>query len=194
MANTVAPNGFSPVKQINGSLFNDQINLYYVPATDSTALFIGDVVKLATGSTVDPITGKYLKNVTAITTPATDLPVGVIVGFEYNPDNLMQKYRPASTARRVYVADSPETIFSVQSDSTGVTAAQLSNNATFTTTAGSTVTGVSAEVLTGPATTSTLPLMIVGMDTVYNNTVGANARVLVLFNKHQYAGTQNSGV
>lgn len=194
MANTAAPNGFSPVKQINGSNFNDQINLYYVPATDSTALFVGDVVKLATGTTVDPITGRYLKNVTAITTPATDIPVGVIVGFEYNPDNLMQKYRPASTARRVYVADSPETVFSVQSDSTGVTAAQGSYNATFTTTAGSTVTGVSAEVVTGPATTSSLPLSIVGFDTVQNNAPGAYSRVLVMFNKHQLANSQNAGV
>jgi hypothetical protein len=190
MANRNAPNGLSPVKQITGSPFNDQINAYILPATDTTALFIGDVVKLASGSTYDTVSGRYLNNVTALTTPATDIPVGVVVGFYQNPDNLMQKYRPASTQRVVWVADSPETIFSVQSDVTGVTAAQLTNNASLTVTAGNTVTGNSNEVLTAPATTSTLPLMIMGIDTIQNNTTGAYARVLVMFNKHQYLGNQ----
>lgn len=193
MANLNKPNGFSPVKQKTGAPFNNQINAYYVPSTDGTALGIGDVVKLATGSTTDPITGINLKNVTKVATAATDVPVGVVVGFSFNPDNLMQKYRPASTARTVYVADHPNTLFSVQSDSTGIAAADLGLNATFTLGTVNTTTGVTDAVVTGPATTNTLPFEIVEFDSVNKNEVGAYSRVIVRFNKHQYV-TGTTGV
>lgn len=193
MANLNKPNGFSPVKQKTGAPFNNQINAYYVPASDGTAIGIGDVVKLATGSTTDPITGINLKNVTKVSTPATDVPVGVVVGFSFNPDNLMQKYRPASTARTVYVADHPNTLFSVQSDATGIAAADLGLNATFTAGTVNTTTGVTDAVVTGPATTNTLPFEIVEFDSVNKNEVGAYSRVIVRFNKHQYV-TGTTGV
>jgi len=47
MANVSKINGFKPVKHVNGSPYNGQANVYFVPSTDSTALFVGDVVKLA---------------------------------------------------------------------------------------------------------------------------------------------------
>jgi hypothetical protein len=195
MANSNKPNGFSPVKQKTGAPFNNQINAYFVPSTDGTAIGIGDVVKLATGSTTDPVTGINLKNVTKLSTAATDIPVGVVVGFSFNPDNLMLKHRSASTARTVYVADSPETLFSVQSDSTGIAAADLGLNATFTIGTVDTTTGQTNTVVTAPATTSTLPVEVVEFDSVNKNEVGAYSRVIVRFNKHQYGiPSGNTGV
>lgn len=193
MANLNAPNGFSPVKQLTGAPFNNQINAYYVPATDGTAIGIGDVVKLAAGTTFDAPSNQNLKNVTRLTTPATDVPVGVVVGFNFNPDNLMQKGRAANTARIVYVADSPETLFAAQSDATGIAAANIGLNATITVGTVDAVTGVTNAVVTGPAATATLPLELVGFDTTQKNETGPYARVLVRFNKHQYV-TGTTGV
>ena len=47
MANANKPFGLRPSKTLNGSSTNMQLRKYYVPATDSTAVFIGDPVKLA---------------------------------------------------------------------------------------------------------------------------------------------------
>lgn len=187
MANLNAPNGFSPVKQYTASGVNFAINAYYVPSTDGTAIGIGDVVMLAAGSTYDSISGQYLKNVTKVATPATDVPVGVVVGFSFDPTNLMNKYRVASTSRIVYVADSPEILVEAQSDATGVAAADIGKNITFTAGTVNTTTGVTNAVVTTPATTSTLPFEIVGFSSVAKNEVGAYSRVILRFNKHQYS-------
>ena len=194
MANLNAPNGFSPVKLLAASGFNFAINSYYIPSTDSTAVGIGDVVKLASGSTYDAISGQYLKNVAKVATPATDVPVGVVVGFAFDPNNLMNKYRVASTNRIVFVADAPEQLFEAQSDATGIAVADIGKNATFTTGTVNTTTGVTDAVVTGPATTNTLPFEIVGFSSVTKNEVGAYSRVILRWNKHQYATAQTTGV
>jgi hypothetical protein len=47
MANTSRISGFRPVKHLNGSAYNGQMNVYSVPSSDATALYVGDPVKLA---------------------------------------------------------------------------------------------------------------------------------------------------
>ena len=47
MASVSRANGFRPVKTITGANYNGQANLYFVPASDSTAIMVGDAVKLA---------------------------------------------------------------------------------------------------------------------------------------------------
>jgi len=53
MPNVSRINGFKPVKHVNGSPYNGQANIYFVPATDGTALFVGDPVKLAADGNAD---------------------------------------------------------------------------------------------------------------------------------------------
>ena len=47
MANTDAPRGFSPVKHRSGLPWNGSCTRYVIPASDGTATFVGDAVKLA---------------------------------------------------------------------------------------------------------------------------------------------------
>lgn len=188
MANSNKPNGFSVDQTLTPAGFNQQINAYYVPASDATAIGIGDLVKLTAGSTAaDGATqnsGKVLKNV--ILAGATDVPVGVVVGFQFDPNNLMQKSRLASTGRIVYVADSPSLVLEAQSDATGVALADVGKNCTWTPGAPGTLSGNSTSVVTGINTTSTLPFEIIGISSIPNNEPGAYARVQLRFNKHQY--------
>jgi hypothetical protein len=50
MANVDRVWGFRPVGTSNGSPYNGQVRKYYIPSTDSTAVFQGDLVKLAGGA------------------------------------------------------------------------------------------------------------------------------------------------
>jgi hypothetical protein len=44
MANSNAPTGLTPVRYASGAPYNGAANVYFVPASDSTALYIGDPV------------------------------------------------------------------------------------------------------------------------------------------------------
>ena len=44
MANANRPSGFTPVRNINGSTWNGQGNIYSIAASYGTALYIGDPV------------------------------------------------------------------------------------------------------------------------------------------------------
>lgn len=195
MANLNKPNGFSVDQTLTPAAFNQQINAYYVPASDATAIGIGDLVKLASGSTApDGATqnsGKVLKNVALA--GASDVPVGVVVGFQFDPNNLMQKSRAASTGRIVLVADSPSLVLEAQSDATGVALADVGKNCTWTPGAPGSLSGNSTSVVTGVNTTNTLPFEIIGISSAPNNEPGAYARVQLRFNKHQYV-TATTGV
>ena len=59
MANINRPNGFRPVRHLNGSMYNGQGNLYYIPSSDANAYAVGDLVTLVgtTNSTVSNIYG-----------------------------------------------------------------------------------------------------------------------------------------
>ena len=46
MANVNRANGFTPVKHLNGSPYNGQVNVYEVPAGETIPVFIGDLVEL----------------------------------------------------------------------------------------------------------------------------------------------------
>lgn len=143
-----------------------RIREYYVPASDSTALFQGDVVKLtASAGTLDPN-----NEVLGITRAATgDKLLGVIVGFK--PDASLPytaQYRAASTARYVEVCDDPEAIYEVMEDGVGgtVTAAQIGqmDNFNIIVAAGSTVTGLSGTMLdSSTAAQTAADLKVVGV-------------------------------
>lgn len=194
MANLDRVNGARPVKHRNGSPYNGQVTQYFIPSTDSTAVFVGDFVKSAGGASADGYP-------TVAQAAAGNAVLGVVVGFRVSPTSLdTPVYRAASTDRYVLVADSPDLIFEIQADDDSATlaAADVGLNANFIVGSGSTSTGASGMELdtSTKATTATLPLKIVGVVDRPDNEMGsANQKVLVSINNHQYGShTGTAGV
>ena len=195
MPNTSRIFGLRPVKHLNGSAWNGQYNLYHVPASDSTAIFAGDLVKLAGSASTDGYA-------TVAQAAAGNASIGVVVGFVVDPADLNRpsSYRAASTARYVMVADAPDTVFEVQEDAVGgaLAVGDIGLNADVIVGAGSTTTGQSGMQLDTSTknTTATLQLKILGFVNRVDNDIGAaNSKVLVTINNHQLAaGTGTAGV
>lgn len=197
MANVNAPSGLKPVRYLNGAAYDGKHNLYLVPASDGTALFVGDpVIALATGgpagTRVNGLDVEGWPTVKQAVAGDVDI-IGVVVGFLPDPTNLSLRHRVASTNRIALVADAPDLIFEVQEDGTmGVDAAGA--NADIVVAAGSTVTGNSAVQLassTVGATDGNLRILRpVGRPD--NEPASANAKWEVTINEHGYkivAGT-----
>ena len=191
-ANT--PFGLRPVRYLNGSMWNGQVQRYLVPSTYAVDLFIGDPVVLAGDA------GAYPSVVNGIPTdgmPTISIGVagsailGAIVGFEPNPSALDVIYGKASTNRVALVADDPNLIFEIQEIGTGTqwTSAEVGLNANFVSGTGSSVTGLSGFLADNSteATTSTLnlkllrPVMRADMDGF-----GQYAKWEVLINNHLF--------
>src|SRR3990170_6080238 len=136
MANVDRPNGFRPVRYLNGAPYNGAFVRMYSP-TDN--LFIGDFVEpTATGLAVRD--GGYQEVGRAET---GDPIVGVVVGFEPNPTALGNLYHAASAVYAVYVAPIAGLVLEGQTDGTGLAAADVGLNVDFVVAAGSTTTGAS---------------------------------------------------
>ncbi len=209
MANTSKIRGFIPVKHTNGSPYNGQANIYYVPSSDGTALFVGDPVKLAADANAQGI-----QQVTKATAGAAVL--GVVVGvintkFDPVAGNMSAGsvsldtpvYRPASTGQYVLVCDSPDVVYEVEAvtgsnASYSFAVADVGQNADLSTVAGSTTTRTSAAALNmaTAAGTATLQWKILGVVQRPDNEItGAATKVLVKINNAQLAaGTGTAGV
>ena len=198
MANLDTPFGFKPIKHLNGSPWNGQANVYYIPSTDATAVFVGDAVKSAGSADA---TGKY-PTVTQATAGAAVR--GVVVGFGDNPyvmthpDNPNRDYRPASTAMYVFVVDDPQVIFEVQedSDANSITAAMVGLSTNFVVGSGSTSTGKSAMELdsSDTATDTTGNCRILRLVDREDNELGNYAKWEVLFGEHELGLTISTDV
>lgn len=193
MPNINAPSGLRPVGMLDGSPWNGKVTAYFVPSTDAVAMFIGDPVKLVgdSGAATDFVFGQSMEGVPMVTrASAGDALVGVVVGFSPNQTDQSVLHRPASTARIVYVADDPETVFEVQDNGTAL-ATHAGLNANLSLGSGNTVTGQSTAQVDNAtkATTSTLQVRLLGLVRRPDNELGANAKWLVFINNHQYRGT-----
>lgn len=184
MANTNAPAGLVPYASRGGKPYDGAANKYYVPASDSTALFLGDPVKLAGSADA---TGRYA---TVTRAAAGDPILGVVVGVA---DPLVDSpiYRAASTATYVLVADDPDLVFLIQEDGDGGTLAATSVglNANVVAGTGSTYTGRSGFLLDSSSanTTNTLDFQIIGLAPMEDNVLGSYAKWLVKPNTHARA-------
>jgi len=187
------------MKSLNAASFTGQVNQYFIPSGDATAVFVGDPVKAdATGDTV--AAGGTAKGIqTVIQAAASNAILGVVVGFAVNPLNLnTPQYRAASTGRYVLVSDDPNTIYEIQTSNGTLTVADVGLNANFAVAAGSTTTGASGVTLDVAtiATTATLPLKIVGFtQRPDNDNTATSSKVLVKINNAQLStGTGTAGV
>lgn len=183
MANSNTPTGLSPVRHRNGAPYNGAATRYYVPASDSTALYVGDPVIFAGSADTDGVA-----TVTKATAAGGAYMLGPVVSVEpISRDSTV--YREASVARYVWVADDPDLIFEVQEDAVGgaLAVADVGLNADWIAGTGNATTGISGAMLdtSTKATTNTLQLRIIGFSPRVDNEVGnANAKVLVSINLH----------
>lgn len=172
--------GLRPVRYKSGAPYNGAANAYYVPASDSTALFVGDPVIIAGSGDVE--------GVSSVTRAAAgDRITGVVVGFTTNPNDttdgaIETGYRAASTEAYVLVADDPTLLFEAQEDAVGgaLAAADIGLNVDLVAAAGSTVTKRSGYLLdSSTKATTTAQLRIVGFSQRVNNVIGSDPLVLV---------------
>jgi hypothetical protein len=197
MANTSRVNGFRPVKYLNGAPWNGQVTRYSIPASDGTALFVGDLVKASATADSEGVRG-------VIQAAASDAVLGVVVGFESSMTNLdTPQYRVASTLRYALVVDDPNVIFEAQED--GATdpleMVDAGLNVDFVVGAGSTTTGASGMQIDSntEAVSATLPLKLLEpVKRPDNELVAAGqayTRWLVKINNHQLGShTGTAGV
>ena len=180
MANANAPFGLRPIGR-NGGPYNGPLHRVYIPSTaTTTAVFIGDVVKLAGSASTD---GYPTVNVIAA---ATDIPYGVVTSFEASPTNLSLQYSPAATAggRYAKVVLCDEAVFEVQGDDT-MALDDVGGNVDLTLGSGSTVTGLSGHQVDASNVTTTVGDMLQiqsFVDRPDNDPTLTNAKLIVKFN------------
>ena len=199
MANLVGPRGFVPSRYRDGSCWNGQVNMYYIPAADTNQYNPGDAVKSAAGGDANGI-----PQVVKITN-GTDTARGVVFGcLVANPNlpslvgtnlDLTVQNIPATKTKDYYVlvCDDPNVLYELQDD--GITTANLvaascNKNASYTVTNPTAPQQNSATVLLSSSinTTATLSLKLMGLVQKPNNAYGANATWLVMFNEHEFQG------
>jgi hypothetical protein len=136
-----APYGLIPINLIGGQVFAGATRQIPIATNSSTAIFYGDVVKLAN-------TGTLAKDIG--TDAAT--PVGVFLGCSYTDPVFGKTFRqfyPGTTNITdvvAYVQDDPDALFKVAAVSSGttigsVTRTAVGNNAVLAQNTGSTITG-----------------------------------------------------
>lgn len=186
MANADASRGLQPVNTGGAGTFSGKVTKYHVASTDSTAIYVGGLVKLSgTGDAngVPGVTGNVSTG---------DAVVGVMVGAIPNTRD-SAVYREASVDRYILVADDPNQVFEIQDDSVGgdLAVTNIGNTADLTGfTGGSTTTGLSSmEIDSSTATASgdgTEDVLILGLAQREDNSIGTNANWLVRLNNHQF--------
>ena len=192
MSNTDRPRGAIPVGTLSGSPVSGTIRRYPVDASNGTAIFRGDFVKLEADGNVAPAT-------------AGDVLLGVAMGPVVDraiPATEHPGYLPASTAGYVRVAVGPDILYEVQEDSVGgdMTAAMVGANGNIAAGAGSTTTGVSgheldsSDVTTNNGSAATAQLRVVALVDREDNAVGTNAKWLVRINEHHFGSSGVAGI
>jgi len=198
-----APYGLLPINLIGGQVFAGATRQIPIASNSATAIFYGDVVKLASTGLLVQDTG---------TDAAT--PVGVLLGCSYTDatygKTFRQYYPGAVNASDIvaFVADDPDQLFKVAVVSSTtvvsfVNRTSVGNNAVLVQNVGSTITGNSAVAInTTTATTNTFPIRIIDVipDTAIAGNAGSFTEVIVKWNVpttgavggHQY--TQATGV
>lgn len=170
--------GLKPVRYKDGSPYNGAANVYYVPASDGTALFVGDPVIIAGSGDAD--------GVPSVTRAAAGVRVtGAVVGFTGNPNvstdtGLRVGYRAASTEDYVLVADSPDLLFEVNEDAVGgaLAVTDIGLNLDLVAAAGSTVTKKSGYALdSSTKATTAAQVRLQGKSPTVDNAIGSTSTV-----------------
>ena len=173
-----APYGLKPINLIGGQVLAGSTRDYPITHGSSTAIFYGDYVGLSRGEIVR----------LSVSTGTAGNQTGIFLGCSFtNPvtkQKQFQQYWPASTAAGdavAIVADDPDQVFKgvVCSATTAVASgarAMIGQNLAMVNNTGSTATGNSKNAILAPsdtpATTSTLPVRVLGLVTDTAVTLG----------------------
>jgi len=205
MANVSKVAGLKPVGYLNGSPWNGQARKYYVPATNATAIYVGDPVTLTGDGDTNGIPG-------VVTGAAGAAIIGVVVGvvvadagvsLQGTTIDLTRRSLPVSTAGYVLVADDPNIIFEVEEGVSGgagtaLTSASIGLNANLVLKAAPTATYQDSGWVVDNSTeaaTATLNVKLLGLAQREDNAFGAAAKWLVKINNHVYgASTGTAGI
>lgn len=186
MANPDSVFGARIISSFGLSPFSGKVHPYTVLASDASALFYGDVVKHTGTSAPGSDNVEYPVVTLAL---EGDLPLGIVVGFLPDPDNLNRIYRPASTLRTVYVCDDPYVEFEMQANA-AVVATDIGLNVDFDIGAGSTYTGISGTQLQMASKgAGSAQARLVRLSNRQDNDFGQYAKVTCIFNEHFYKQT-----
>jgi len=170
MANVDAAFGFRPIRYRSGAPYNGACNLYYIPSTDSTAMFIGDVVNFATAYMTTAEGAPYIVQ----HTEGDEVALGVIVGFkpEQASDNV---YRSGGEPRYAYVADDLKNLVFEAQNEGYFSVTQTYHYADINVGTGSSVTGLSAmEIASDTLVTTAATIRIVRLAAKPDNTAGTS--------------------
>ena len=121
MANANLPRGLIPVRYRRGARYDGAVNIYYVPPSYATPLYIGDPVITVTNST----DANGIPVVNRATAGGGTFISGVIVGVVAAGQPVIPQlawgttYHAASVAGYVIVEDDPDVLFEVQENSSG---------------------------------------------------------------------------
>lgn len=200
MANVNAPFGLRPVRYAWGAPYNGACNLYF--ATGATgAIYIGDPVVLAGSANTSAVQGYEAGTLPTVTVAADgdgDPIHGVCIGV-LAVTNQSTTYRADSTDRIIMVADDPNLVFEVQTDtaSTDWAATDVGSYANLLVGTGSTVTGLSgwtADTTDGPSTTDVSnQLLVMRLSSRTGNAIGEYGVYEVMVNNHGYANVGDAG-
>lgn len=191
-----APYGLQAINRVDGLPYAGAIRQIPIASTYNTAIFNGDIVRVAAGGTIEKSTVTVDS-----TTAAANNTVGVFVGVQYvnsQGQTVQGQYYPgnaAATSAVAFVVDDPMAAFKV--------AVTFSGNATVTTVnqsivgtniavrqgTGSTTTGdsgVSVYATNAQGNAAALPLRVIAVVPDTAATATTFREVVVKFNNHQY--------
>lgn len=184
-----SPYGFRPVTT-RGEPWTGKTRAVIFDSGDSTAAFIGDMVKF-TGTSV--VSGGKAYAVVTVADPADTRLAGAVVRFSNDPDSY-NAFRPADTQRIAYIPQDRDVLYSVQEDQDTTPLALTDTEANIDFVAGSggsTVTGLSSMQLDSDSvdTTDALPLRLVEVEGIEGNEVGAGnfTQWVVAINQDAYS-------
>jgi hypothetical protein len=183
MANTNTVFGASYLMDPFGGSASGKLLPFVVPASDHTAIFIGDFVTLAGGSGLsEDLNIGYLPTVKQ--SAATEVILGVVEGFGVDPANLEKIYRPADTHRTVWVNVNYNAFFVMQSAGTGA-AADIGKVGDIVVGSGNTFTGLSGmQILHSDLGTTNGQIKIVGL--APGSEFGLYTKFVVMINEAAY--------
>jgi len=202
MANTSRINGFKIAKNQAGGGATGQVNIYYV-ASAADEILVNDVVKLSGSGDDNGIPGADLCG-------ASDVPCGIVVGLinaKLDPNGKMSTGSivldlpgsaqiAASGSGYILVADDPNIILEVEVANGTPAVTNIGQNASHAngSRTSATVTSPAYLDVATLATGSTLNFNLRGFAQRVDNEVGASAKVLVGFNRHQYKSVGTTGI
>lgn len=183
MANANTPFGFQQYQGTGSVPTYEQVPVTI--AYNASAIYYGDPVEGDANGNVVQGDG---------TTPASGI-AGIFIGCKYlsvsQKRTVWSNYWPGTDVASTqvvegYIVNDPNAKFVVQSDGTGIVAADVNLNIGYAIGTGNTTTGISGAYVTGAAITATLPFRIVGLLTQPPGSPGTEAgaynRVIVAFN------------